>query len=127
VRGSPEPDIRNADEFVAFERPGYMKAAMNFSIEFRDDHTELRTETRVLPIDPSHAGDSDATGGSSIPEARRYGAAGCGQRSAGRRAAKNPTVEPTSPTRGLTEQTGKQKSSARALDSPECPLHRLFR
>jgi hypothetical protein len=52
VRGGPEPDIRNADKFVAFERPGYMKAAMNFSVEFQDDHTKLRTETRVLTTDP---------------------------------------------------------------------------
>lgn len=51
--GGPEPHIRNADEFVAFERSGYMKAAMNFSVGFRSDHTELQTETRVLTTDPA--------------------------------------------------------------------------
>jgi hypothetical protein len=48
------PAIRNAREFVAFEEPGYAKAAMNFYVEpVVDDGTELFTETRVLTTDPA--------------------------------------------------------------------------
>jgi len=47
------PAIRNAREFVAFEKPGYAKAAMNFSVRAAHCHTELRTETRVATTDPT--------------------------------------------------------------------------
>lgn len=44
-------DIRGASEFVAFEMPGYAKAAMNFSVHPADSGTKLVTETRVLTTD----------------------------------------------------------------------------
>ena len=43
--------IKDAREFVAFEKPGYMKATLNFFVKPRGRHTELRTETRVLTTD----------------------------------------------------------------------------
>ncbi|MBD0327972.1 MAG: hypothetical protein ICV68_16205, partial [Pyrinomonadaceae bacterium] len=45
------PTIRDACEFVAFEEPGYAKAAMNFSVRPAEGATCLRTETRVLITD----------------------------------------------------------------------------
>jgi len=39
--------VQDAREFSAFERPGYARAAMNFSIETEGSLTRLRTETRV--------------------------------------------------------------------------------
>ncbi|MGI9049901.1 MAG: hypothetical protein ACR2GU_11105 [Rubrobacteraceae bacterium] len=42
------PAIRDVREFVAFEKPGYAKAALNFSVRPAAGRTELRTETRVL-------------------------------------------------------------------------------
>lgn len=50
VGGSPVP-VSGAAEFVAFDEPGHMKGAMNFSVEPADGGTELRTETRVLTTD----------------------------------------------------------------------------
>ena len=47
------PIIRDAREFVAFEEPGYAKAAMNFHIEFADRGTLLSTETLVMTTDSS--------------------------------------------------------------------------
>jgi hypothetical protein len=47
VRGET-PIIRDAREFVAFEEPGYAKAAMNFFVGFADRGTLLSTETRVM-------------------------------------------------------------------------------
>ena len=45
-------DVSDADEFVAFETPGYIKAAMNFHLrELGDGRTRLETETRVEPTD----------------------------------------------------------------------------
>jgi hypothetical protein len=43
--------IKDACEFVAFERPAYMKAALNFFVEPEGGRTELSTETRVLITD----------------------------------------------------------------------------
>jgi hypothetical protein len=52
IRGGSAPAIRNAREFVAFEEPGYAKAALNFSVEPQEcGGTDLRTETRVLTTD----------------------------------------------------------------------------
>lgn len=45
------PTIRDAREFVAFEEPGYAKAAMNFFVESADRDTLLTTETRVVTTD----------------------------------------------------------------------------
>ncbi|MGH2561517.1 MAG: hypothetical protein ACRDJH_20825, partial [Thermomicrobiales bacterium] len=51
--GTPPPAlaIRNAHDFVAFDAPGYAKAAMNFLLWPMDGETELVTETRVLTTD----------------------------------------------------------------------------
>lgn len=51
--GAPPVDVSDARGFVAFDEPGYMKAAMNFSVEPFDGGTLLRTETRVLTTDPA--------------------------------------------------------------------------
>lgn len=45
------PTIRDAREFLAFEEPGYAKAAMNFFVESADRDTLLTTETRVMTTD----------------------------------------------------------------------------
>ena len=45
------PTIRDACEFVAFEEPGYAKAAMNFFVESADRDTLLTTGTRVMTTD----------------------------------------------------------------------------
>lgn len=45
------PTIRDACEFVAFEEPGYAKAAMNFFVEPADRDTLLTTETRIMTTD----------------------------------------------------------------------------
>lgn len=43
--------VRDGRGFVAFDEPGYAKAAMNFFVEPRYGGTVLRTETRVLTTD----------------------------------------------------------------------------
>lgn len=43
--------IKEPREFVAFEKPGYMKAALNFFVEPKGGRTELSTEMRVLTTD----------------------------------------------------------------------------
>ncbi|MGI8911016.1 MAG: hypothetical protein ACR2JR_10775 [Rubrobacteraceae bacterium] len=45
--GGLVPSVSGAREFAAFERPGYARAAMNFSVETEGSLTRLRTETRV--------------------------------------------------------------------------------
>lgn len=52
LRGGPSVTLASAAEFVAFARPGYAKAAMNFSMEPVDGSIRLRTETRILATDP---------------------------------------------------------------------------
>jgi len=42
-----------ADEFVLFAEPGYLKAAWNFHIDSVGERTVVRTETRVLATDES--------------------------------------------------------------------------
>ncbi len=51
-RGGPSATLASAEEFVSFARPGYTKAAMNFSTEPFDGNIRLRTETRILATDP---------------------------------------------------------------------------
>ncbi len=54
LRGGPSVRLASAREFVDFTSPGYAKAAMNFSVEPVDKgRTRLRTETRILPTDPT--------------------------------------------------------------------------
>jgi len=52
LRGGPSVTLASAEEFITFARPGYAKAAMNFSMEPLDGDIRLRTETRVLATDP---------------------------------------------------------------------------
>ena len=51
TRNQPLP-IESTEEFVAFDEPGYAKAALNFTFEPSDAGTLLRTETRILGTDP---------------------------------------------------------------------------
>jgi hypothetical protein len=53
LSGGASPVFRDARGFVEFAQPGYAKVAMSFAAVPRDGHTELRTETRVLPMDPA--------------------------------------------------------------------------
>ena len=54
LRGGPSVRLASAQEFVDFMNPGYAKAAMNFSVEaVGTRRTRLRTETRILPTDPT--------------------------------------------------------------------------
>lgn len=54
LRGGPSVRLASAREFLDFTAPGYAKAAMNFSVEPLDlGMTRLRTETRILPTDPT--------------------------------------------------------------------------
>jgi len=43
--------IAHGGQFVAFDRPGYVKAAMNFRLSGQDGATRIETETRVLAND----------------------------------------------------------------------------
>ncbi len=43
VRGGMAPGVRDAREFVAFEEPGYARAAMNFCVEAAGGSTRLTT------------------------------------------------------------------------------------
>ena len=51
--GAPPVEVSDGGGFGAFDEPGYMKGAMNFSVEPLDGGTLLRTETRVLTTDPA--------------------------------------------------------------------------
>jgi hypothetical protein len=44
---------RDADHFVAFQEPGFVKAAMSFRVAAQDGATRAVTETRVLATDPA--------------------------------------------------------------------------
>lgn len=50
--GGESRRFERAEEFVAFEEPGFVKAAMNFRFERVDAGTRLTTETRILATDP---------------------------------------------------------------------------
>lgn len=51
--GGSSPRITNAQEFLAFDRPDYAKATLNFCLSESSDHTGIRltTETRVYATD----------------------------------------------------------------------------
>jgi hypothetical protein len=53
LAGGETRRFASADEFTAFVEPGFVKAAMNFRFEAREDGTLLTTETRVLATDPA--------------------------------------------------------------------------
>src|SRR4030095_14373838 len=47
-RGGQAANIADGAEFVAFDRPGYVKIATNFLVLKQDGDTRIETETRVL-------------------------------------------------------------------------------
>ena len=52
LRGSGRcPDVRNADEMLAFGRPGYAKATLNFRVVPEGGGSRVTTETRILATD----------------------------------------------------------------------------
>ncbi len=53
LTGQPDCKLADARAFLAFDQPGYVKAAMNFRVDARLDHhgTKVFTETRVHAID----------------------------------------------------------------------------
>jgi hypothetical protein len=50
-RGGHAAGIADAAEFIAFDRPGYVKVATNFLLLEQDGDTRIETETRVLATD----------------------------------------------------------------------------
>jgi hypothetical protein len=48
-------EVRDLAGFRAFDRPGFVRAAVSFELEPRDRGTRLSTETRVQPTDMSAA------------------------------------------------------------------------
>jgi hypothetical protein len=50
-RGGKAASIADGGQFVAFDRPGYVKAAMNLLLVEQDGGTRIETETRVLATD----------------------------------------------------------------------------
>jgi hypothetical protein len=50
-RGGQAASIADGGAFVAFDRPGYVKVAMNFLLVEQDGGTRIETETRVLATD----------------------------------------------------------------------------
>lgn len=53
LRGARRARFGTAAEFVAFDLPGYARAALALWVEDRGRRTLLRTETRVLATDPA--------------------------------------------------------------------------
>ncbi len=49
--GASSVSVRSAADFVAFDKPGYAKALLNFWLEREGVGTRLRTETRVAATD----------------------------------------------------------------------------
>jgi hypothetical protein len=49
--GGKAASIADGGEFVAFDRPGYVKAAMSFLLVEHEGGTRIQTETRVLATD----------------------------------------------------------------------------
>ena len=78
------PIIRDAREFVAFEEPGYAKAAMNFLIEFADRGTLLSTETLVMTTDSSSSRQFERYWRVIYPGSAAIRRTGCGRQSVGR-------------------------------------------
>jgi len=50
--GGETVQVEGADAFVAFEQPGFIKAAMNFRLSAEHGGTRLETQTRVRATDP---------------------------------------------------------------------------
>lgn len=51
LRGGITPQISGPQDFLAFSRSGFAKAAINFYVEQHGDLSEVRTETRVHAMD----------------------------------------------------------------------------
>jgi len=49
--GGVRAGIHDADEFLAFDQPGFVKVAMNFTLSEHEGATRLVTETRILGTD----------------------------------------------------------------------------
>ncbi len=54
ILGSSPPRITNAEELIAFNIPGYAKAAINFYLDgsHSNHYVKLSTETRIYGLDP---------------------------------------------------------------------------
>jgi hypothetical protein len=52
LRGGRTAAVGNGSEFIAFDRPGYVKAAMSFRVTARAGGSRIETETRALATDP---------------------------------------------------------------------------
>lgn len=51
LTGGSSAVVSRSGEFVDFEKPGYAKAAVNFSLATEGDCTRVRTETRIRATD----------------------------------------------------------------------------
>lgn len=51
LRGGAAPRVGDGAQFAAFDRPGFVKAAMSFRVTARKAGTLVETETRVLATD----------------------------------------------------------------------------
>jgi hypothetical protein len=52
LRGGRTVAVRNASDFIAFDQPGYVKAAMSFRVTGQEGGSQVETETRALATDP---------------------------------------------------------------------------
>ena len=55
LRGGTDAPIAGGDEFVAFDQPGYVKAAINFRLEATSTGSLLTTETCTVATDAARA------------------------------------------------------------------------
>ncbi len=55
TQNQPLRTVHSADDFTAFEQPGYAKAAMSFLIRAEGSGSRVITETRILTTDPASA------------------------------------------------------------------------
>ena len=53
--GGADVSFEDAAEFVAFDQPGYVKVALNFSVQPSPSGSTLTTETRCRTTDPATA------------------------------------------------------------------------
>jgi hypothetical protein len=53
LRGGSSGVVATPEDFLAFETPGYAKAAINFLVEREGAGSRIRTETRVATTDPA--------------------------------------------------------------------------
>jgi hypothetical protein len=51
LRGGQAVTIRNGSDFAAFDRPGFVKAAIGFVVLEQAEGTRIETETRALATD----------------------------------------------------------------------------